>query len=170
MADTHPDAASCLPALRRGEDAFAADLTARLGSHLKQAEQALIAAKSEALRPFELSVAQYAVLVALYYMPGQSSAQLARSAAVTPQTMSSILAKLEDKRLVERTPSKLHAKVLVTRLSPDGEALVLRADEEARAVEQRLSDAFTEDERSQLRALLSRATSALRDSESEHVS
>jgi len=35
------------------------DVHARLGTYVKQAEQALMAAKSEALRPFDLTVAQY---------------------------------------------------------------------------------------------------------------
>jgi DNA-binding MarR family transcriptional regulator len=52
--------------------------------------------------------------------------------------------------------------VLVATLTPAGEALVLRADEQARAVEQRLADRFTPVERAQLRGLLSRATQALR--------
>ncbi len=122
----------------------------------------MIAAKAEALRPFELTVAQYAALVSLYYVPGQSSAQLARVAAVTPQTMGTTLDKLEAKGLVRREPSSLHRKVLVVTLTPAGEALVLRADEVARAVEQRLGEAFSEQERTLLRDLLQRAATALR--------
>ncbi len=67
MTDTsNRDPARCLPTLRRGAAEFEADLDARLGSYLKQAEQSLMAAKSDVLRPFGLSVAQYAVLVALH--------------------------------------------------------------------------------------------------------
>ena len=64
-----------------------------------------MAAKTEALRSFGLTVAQYAAMLSLYYVPEQSSAQLARAAAVTPQTMATVIAKLEQKRLV--TPSPL---------------------------------------------------------------
>ena len=131
---------------------------ARLGLHIKLAEQALIAAKTEALKPFGLPVAQYAVLAALYYHPGQSSAQLARTAAVTPQTMASVLARLEDKKLI----SEAHAKVLLTSLTKEGEELVLQADEHARAVEQRLLDEFTQAEQEQLKNLLTRARNLLR--------
>lgn len=122
----------------------------------------MIAAKTEALRPFELTVAQYAALMSLYYVPEQSSAQLARVAAVTAQTMGQTLDKLEAKGLVTRRPSKVHRKVLVVSLTPAGEALVLRADEAPRAIEQRLGEAFTDEERTQLRVLLQRATAALR--------
>lgn len=138
------------------------DVHARLGTYVKQAEQALMAAKSEALRPFDLTVAQYAAMLVLYYSPGQSSAQLARNAAVTPQTMTTILARLEGKKLIKRTPSKVHRKVLVTELTQAGEALLLRADECARAVEERLAGAFTAEEHAAARDLLSRIAAVLR--------
>lgn len=137
-------------------------MDARLGNYVKQAEQALIAAKSDALRPFDLTVAQYAAMMALYYSPGQSSAQLARIAAVTPQTMATILAKLENKKLIKRTTSRAHRKVLVTELTAAGEALVLRTDEYARAIEERLADAFTAEEHATARDLLRRITGVLR--------
>lgn len=138
------------------------DVHARLGTYVKQAEQALMTAKSEALRPFDLTVAQYAAMLVLYYSPGQSSAQLARNAAVTPQTMTTILARLESKKLIKRTPSKVHRKVLVTELTQAGEALLLRADERARAVEERLAGAFTAEEHAVARDLLSRIAAVLR--------
>ncbi|MDO5066480.1 MAG: MarR family transcriptional regulator [Propionibacteriaceae bacterium] len=156
-----------LPHPRRGEEEFAEDSAARLGSHIKTAEQALLTAKSEALRPFDLTVAQYAVLMSLYYMPEQSSAQLARVAAVTAQTMGQTLDKLEAKGFVTRVPSKVHRRMLVVSLTPAGEALALRADEAPRAIEQRLGEAFTDAERTQLRDLLRRATASLRGDSSE---
>lgn len=165
MTDTEALSGLCPRPPRRGESEFVQDVDARLGSYLKQGEQALMAAKSEALRPFDLTVAQFAVLMALYYVPGQSSAQLARAAAVTPQTMATVLGKLEAKKLLVRTVSRVHSKVLVTELTPSGEALLLRADEQARVIEQRLADAFTEVEHAQVRELLTRATMVLRGEE-----
>ena len=86
----------------------------------------------------------------------------ARTAAVTPQTMASVLARLEGKKLISRTPSEVHAKVLLTSLTKEGEELVLQADEHARAVEQRLLDEFTQAEQEQLKDLLTRARELLR--------
>lgn len=150
---------------RRGEKAFAQDLDARLGTYVKLAEQAIIAEKSVALRDYDLSVAQYATMMALYYVPGQSAAQLARTALVTPQTMANVLSKLEGKRLIDRVPSDVHSRVNVVTLTAAGEALVLRADEGARNVEQRLRDEFTADEGDQLRGLLRRVAVVLRGEE-----
>jgi DNA-binding MarR family transcriptional regulator len=146
---------------RRGEAEFIADVDARLGSLLKHAVQELMTRKTDVLRVFDLSVAQYAAMMALYYVPGQSAAQLARVASVTPQTMTTVLAKLADKQLIERVPSKIHARVLVITLTAAGEKLALQADEKVRAVEQGLGALFTDDERQQFRGLLQRAIAGL---------
>ena len=136
----------------------------RLGLHIKAAEQAMMAAKTEALRSFGVTVAQYATMLSLYYVPEQSSAQLARAAAVTPQTMATVIAKLEQKRLVTRHPSSDHAKVLIASLTPEGEVLVLRADEAARRIEQCMAEVFSAKEREQLTEMLERVTALLRGS------
>ena len=152
-----------IPPPRRGRRELIEDTGVRLGLHIKSAEQAMMAAKTEALRGFGLTVAQYAAMLSLYYVPEQSSAQLARAAAVTPQTMATVIAKLEQKQLVTRRPSCDHAKVLIASLTPEGEALVLRADEVARRIEQRMAGAFTAKERQQLTDMLGRVASLLRD-------
>jgi DNA-binding MarR family transcriptional regulator len=133
----------------------------RLGMDIKGAEQALMAAKAEALRELDLTVQQYAVMLQLTQRPGMSGAQLARGAAVTPQTMAGVLANLEGKGLVVREPSEVHGKVLVTRLSEAGQELVAAADARAVAVEVALWAAFDDTERELLRTLLRRAAAVL---------
>ncbi|MDH6579231.1 MarR family transcriptional regulator [Kitasatospora sp. MAP5-34] len=133
----------------------------RLGLAIKQAEQAMMAAKTDALRELELTVPQYAVLLQLTERSGMSGAQLARGAAVTPQTMAGVLANLEAKGLVEREPSEVHGKVLVTRLSEAGRTLVAAADARAVGIESVLWTAFDAGEREQFRSFLERATAAL---------
>lgn len=134
----------------------------RLGSSVKFAEQVLMAAKSRALRPFGLTVPQYATLLAVHLTPDQSAAQLARSAMVAPQTMATIIGNLESKRLIHREPSPLHSRVLVTRITAAGTSLVTEADAAARAIEEELADQFTPTEQAQLRHLLQRAIDHLR--------
>ena len=153
-----------IPPPRRGRRELVEDTEVRLGLHIKSAEQAMMAAKTEALRSFGLTVAQYAAMLSLYYVPEQSSAQLARAAAVTPQTMATVIAKLEQKRLVTRHPSSDHAKVLIASLTPEGEVLVLRADEAARRIEQCMAEVFSAKEREQLTEMLERVTALLRGS------
>lgn len=133
----------------------------RLGHAIKRAEQALIGRKNRVLRDYGLTVPQYAALLLLSESDGMSAAQLARGALVTPQTMMTVLTNLASKGLVEREPSPLHQKVLVTRLTPAGTTLLASADQAALAVEQALADAFTARELAQFRELLDRATSTL---------
>lgn len=134
----------------------------RLGSSVKAAEQVLLAAKSRALRPFGLTVPQYATLLAVHITPDQSAAQLARSAMVAPQTMATIIGNLESKQLIRREPSPLHRRVLVTRITAAGTSLVTEADAAAKAVEEELAGQFTPSEQAQLRQLLQRAIDHLR--------
>ncbi|WP_308250052.1 MarR family winged helix-turn-helix transcriptional regulator [Sphaerisporangium fuscum] len=139
----------------------------RPGMSIKRAEQALIAKKSQVLRPFELTVPQYAAMYALSLAPGISGAKLARYCAVTPQSMTTVLKTLESRGLIERTPSPDHAQVLVTRLTPTGHDLLSKADAEAVAVERRLVRAFTPEEVELLHTLLDRAITVLTDPSAE---
>jgi DNA-binding MarR family transcriptional regulator len=138
-----------------------AEIASRLGHTFKRAEQALISEKTNALRPFDLTVPQYSVLLALSYTPGASGAQLARVCLVTPQTMTTVLSNLETKGFIERKPSSVHQKVLVTELTRAGRAVLKKADAKARAVEDRLGEAFDATERATLVELLERAIKVL---------
>ncbi|GAA1090311.1 MarR family winged helix-turn-helix transcriptional regulator [Nocardiopsis composta] len=143
------------------EEKVRASVAWRPGSAIKQAEQALIAEKTRVLRPFGLTVPQYAALYALSLAPGASGARLARLCSVTPQSMTTVLKTLESRGLIERRPSPDHAQVLLTRLTEEGSALLAEADGAAVAVERRLLGAFTPEEADRLRSLLERATETL---------
>ncbi|EJF47212.1 MarR family winged helix-turn-helix transcriptional regulator [Actinomyces massiliensis] len=133
------------------------DVSLRLGNGIKRVEHLLMGEKARALRDFELTVPQYATLATLAQSPGQSAAQLARAALVSPQTMATILSNLEAKGLIARDVSSLHTRVLVCRLTESGEGLVSKADESVRAIEDDLRSAFTDDEFSQFHEYLARS-------------
>ncbi|MET8676634.1 MarR family transcriptional regulator [Streptomyces sp. NPDC004647] len=135
----------------------------RLGLDIKRAEQALMAAKSAALKDLHLTVAQYAALFGLADNPGISGAALARACLVTPQAMAAVLKNLEERGLVERSAHPWHQKMLETRLTETGLETVRLADEQAVRIEQRLADALTAQERDTLRALLARCVTAVRN-------
>lgn len=138
-----------------------AEIARRPGHAIKRAEQALTTAKAAALRAFDLTVPQYAGLLVLSYLPGASGAQLARICAVTPQTMATVLANLEAKGLITRTPSSVHQKVFVTKLTRAGSALLKRADVKVHAVEENLAAEFTQDELERFADFLDRAVKVL---------
>ncbi|MEU9476804.1 MarR family transcriptional regulator [Streptomyces sp. NPDC048191] len=135
----------------------------RLGSHLKQAEQALNATKTAVLKPAGLTVAQYAALLHLSEHPGISAAALARLCGVTPPTMNTVLKNLQDRDLITRSPHEWHRNVLETRLTDEGRAVLADADTAAVRVERALGAEFTEAERDALTGLLARCVRVLEE-------
>ncbi|MDA2812651.1 MarR family transcriptional regulator [Nocardiopsis sp. RSe5-2] len=81
------------------------------------------------LRPHGLSVPELTVLSVLARRTGLSNAQLARRSMVTPQSMNQVLASLEQRSLVERTSDPDHGRVRRTVLTPEGAAVLGRAQE-----------------------------------------
>ncbi|MEU5811056.1 MULTISPECIES: MarR family winged helix-turn-helix transcriptional regulator [unclassified Streptomyces] len=133
----------------------------RIGSHLKRAEQALLAAKTAALKPSAVTVPQYAALLWLAEKPGISAAALARLCGVTPPTMTTVLKNLQERGLIERSPHEWHRNVLETRLTQEGRAVMEQADAAAVAVERALAAEFSEEERELLVRLLGRCAQVL---------
>ncbi|MEU8772664.1 MarR family transcriptional regulator [Streptomyces sp. NPDC048606] len=133
----------------------------RIGAHVKRAEQALLAAKSAALKPAAVTVPQYAALLWLAEKPGISAAALSRLCGVTPPTMNTVLKNLDERGLIERTPHEWHRNVLETRLTPRGREVMEQADVAAVRVERALADAFSEEERERLVELLGRCADVL---------
>ncbi|MEU6657630.1 MarR family transcriptional regulator [Streptomyces sp. NPDC046821] len=133
----------------------------RLGLDIKRAEQSLMTAKSSAVRVADLTVAQYATLLALAQHPGISAAALARACLVTPQAMTAMLKTLQARGLIERSAHPWHQRVLETRLTEDGQRALTCADKEAVRIERRLADEFTAEEQDMLRALLARCVQAI---------
>ncbi|MEU9180178.1 MarR family transcriptional regulator [Streptomyces sp. NPDC048550] len=133
----------------------------RIGSHVKRAEQALIAAKNAALKSAAVTVPQYAALLWLSEKPGISAAALARLCGVTPPTMNTVLKNLQERGLIERTPHEWHRNVLETRLTEEGRTAMELADAGAVRVERALAAAFSAQEREQLISLLGRCAEAL---------
>lgn len=114
----------------------------RLGVHVKRTEQLLIAVKTNALKPFDLTVPQYAALSTIAASPGASSAQVARSCLVTPQTIGAVLTNLADRGLIDRRPSAVHSGVLVSSPTKAGKHLAAQADRATLAIESRFDDQF----------------------------
>jgi DNA-binding MarR family transcriptional regulator len=102
-------------------------LARRFGYALKRAQHALRLRMDEALRALSLTTPQYAVLSAIEAQAGISSAQLARAAFVTPQTMQGILANLERDGIIARQPDPLHGRILRSGLTPLGHDILIKA-------------------------------------------
>lgn len=107
-----------------------------LGYALKRAQQALRLHMDRQLKGLGLTAPQYNVLCSLEAEPGASNARLARRAFVTPQTMQSMLVKLERAKLISRTPDAEHGRIQRTELTEKGRAIILKAHQAVQQTEQ----------------------------------
>lgn len=111
------------------------DVDSSVGLALKRAAAALRTAMDEALRPLDLSVAQYACLEQLRHRPGMSASDLARATFVTRQSAHTTLQGLEQRGLLDRPAQAPSGRALPTRLTPEGEQLLARASSDVARVE-----------------------------------
>ncbi|SDD18625.1 MarR family winged helix-turn-helix transcriptional regulator [Actinokineospora iranica] len=136
-----------------------------IAATIRGADHALSGATAELLRETNLTVRQYTTLLVLADSPDLSGAHLARLCLVTPQSMAAILAKLAARNLVERSPSQVHERVLLTKLSGDGWALLRKAELLTKSADERLAAALRPSERRQLRDYLRRVVTAFDETE-----
>ena len=128
----------------------------RLGMLVKRAEQAMIRAKSTALKVVGLTTAQYVALVELDRQPGVTAATLARACLVTPQAMMILLKTMEQQGLVTRSSHPRHPNVLELHMTDVGREALQAARERVDPLERRVFDAFSAKDLAALRGLLSR--------------
>ena len=128
----------------------------RLGRVLKRAEQALLRAKSSALKPAGLTLAQYVALAELHQQPGITGASLARASLVTPQAMMVVLKSLDEQGLIARSPHPRHPNVLELHITAAGREALEEGRQRVEPVERRVVDAFSAEELDVLAALLTR--------------
>lgn len=98
-----------------------------LGYLLRQAAHAHRIRVDHALADLGLTQPQFAVLTMLAAYPGQSNADLARLALLTPQTMSVIIANLLKAGLVARRPHKVHGRIQTLALTAEGQSQISAA-------------------------------------------
>jgi DNA-binding MarR family transcriptional regulator len=128
---------------------------------LKRAEQAMLRAKSAALKPAGLTLAQYVALAELDRQPGITGATLARACLVTPQAMMVVLKSLEEQGLIVRSPHPRHTNVLELHITDAGFEVLDAGRRRAEPVERRVTDTFSPEELQALAALLTRWIQAL---------
>ncbi|MGH1488135.1 MAG: MarR family winged helix-turn-helix transcriptional regulator [Acidimicrobiales bacterium] len=76
------------------------------------------------LKPHGLSLPEYSTLAVLHWSPGLSNAELARRSLVTPQSMIEVVARLEQRGLVERQRHPEHGRILMTTVTDAGRELL----------------------------------------------
>jgi len=123
---------------------------------VKRAEQAMIRAKSAALKYVGLTPAQYVALLELDQQPGITAATLARSCLVTPQAMMILLKTVEQQGLISRSPHPRHPNVLELHMTNVGREALQAARERIDPIEEGVFGVFSERDLAVFRELLSR--------------
>jgi MarR family transcriptional regulator, organic hydroperoxide resistance regulator len=82
---------------------------------------------AKALEPLEITLAQYDVLIALSAGDGISQQTLAARLVISKANLSSILNRLEERKLIERINDHNDARAKLVHLSTSGQSLIKRA-------------------------------------------
>lgn len=107
---------------------------------------------------------QFVVLTMLKAYPGLSGADLARVAALTPQTVGVIIRNLERDGAIRKAAHPVHGRVLQWTLTRRGTTLLEKCRRRAHALERRLSAGLGARVELAVRRWLSRIATDLQDS------
>lgn len=121
---------------------------------VKRAETVVRGGLEACLQPLGVTPRQYVTLSLLRDERDQSSAELARKAGITPQSMSETIATLAAKGLIERLENPEHRRILMTRLTETGEALLAQSEGLVDAMEARMLSGVSATDLATARAVL----------------
>ena len=148
------------PLARKEAPRAAASEELRLGMLVKRAEQAMLRAKSNALKFVGLTPAQYVALHELDVQPGITAATLARLCLVSPQAIMILLKSMEQQGLITRSFHPRHPNVLELHMSDAGREALHTARQRIEPMEARVLSAFSAKEIGVFREYLSRFADA----------
>lgn len=128
---------------------------------LREATMATRAGLHDPLAELGLTLQDLTALHLLGTVPGNSPAELARLARVSPQAMHKLVTELGRRRLLTLRPRPGHGRILQARLTAKGEQLRTEAEARVAAVGQQATAGLTPQQRRQLLDLLQHCVSAL---------
>ena len=123
---------------------------------LKRAELAVRGCVENALGEVAVTPSQYFVLFLVKTGEATSSAELARATGVLPQSMTELIALLEKRGLIARTPDSSNNRILRIELTATGDKLYAKATELAIRLERELFESFAPGEVDELNGLFAR--------------
>ena len=123
---------------------------------VKRAEQAMVRAKSAALKSVGLTLSQYVALFELDQRSGITAATLARACLVTPQAMMILLKTMEQQGLITRSTHPRHPSVLELHITEVGREALYAALERVDPIERRVFGVFSQKDTAVFREFLSR--------------
>jgi DNA-binding MarR family transcriptional regulator len=129
------------------------------GLTLKRAQHVLALRIDEALRPLELNLGLWAVLREVAAQPGASASELARASFQTPQTLSGLLRRLQERGLVERSTGR--GRIVENRLTAAGREALAAATHRVEEVVAAALTAFSPAQRASFERLATDFAQAL---------
>jgi DNA-binding MarR family transcriptional regulator len=117
---------------------------------LKRAELAVRGCVELALAEADLTPSQYFILLLVKCGEATSSAELARSMGVLPQSMTELITPLEQKGAIVRRPDAANNRILRIELTAEGERIFAKGTEIAIRIERELLEGFDERELARL--------------------
>jgi DNA-binding MarR family transcriptional regulator len=117
---------------------------------LKRAELAVRGCVELALAQADLTPSQYFILFLVKCGEASSSAELARAMGVLPQSMTELIAPLEQKAAIARRPDPANNRILRIELTAEGERIFAKGTEIAIRIERELLEDFDERELARL--------------------
>ena len=133
----------------------------RLSYLVKWVERGLRVRMDAALEPHGLTTPEYTALSVLHRRGGLSSAQLARRTLVTAQASNQVVIRLEQRRLISRSPDPEHARRQQIVLTTKGKTLLASCDEATETIEKQMLEHLSRSEVSELRRSLEVCVEAL---------
>jgi DNA-binding MarR family transcriptional regulator len=127
-----------------------------LGYLLRQASLAWRARMEHGLAEFAVTPPQFAALTIIGVYPGLSSADLARTALLTPATVAGIVANLKRAGAIAARPHPIHGRILRLALTAKGKTLLARCKRRVYALEADLTVGMSEVEEIAVRHWLAR--------------
>ena len=135
------------------------ELEDRVGYVLKQVHAQLRSRMEEALRPFAMTVSQYACLEVLRQSASLSSAELARASFVSRQSMNVMLRTMNKNGWVEPSHESTSGRARPYRITSQGREALAPARDAVLAVEERMIEGL---DRTNQKALLNLLSGCLR--------
>ncbi|MEV6553976.1 MarR family transcriptional regulator [Streptomyces sp. NPDC051597] len=123
--------------------------------------QAMGARLEKELRALELNLAQYNALQHADSQPGISSADAARHAGITAQSMGSAVGSLTERGLITRSPHPTNRRVLCLHITPDGSRLLTQASAVVRHINEEALAILEPQEQADVHRLLHRLVTHL---------
>ena len=128
---------------------------ARTSYLLRQAQMRVFTAMVERLGVLGLTPVQYMVLSLSSREGGLSSADLARRAQITPQSMNEVITALDRKGLIKRHEAAENRRILRVVLTKEGNRLLPECERQIDQLEAELFGCFNKNELTAFRSLLS---------------